>query len=102
MNFIFNLLADPKPEFWLKANENVDLKDINKLLASMVAADFLNIKLDGINDPEVIQSNNADNCAINVDGSIKACDTLHGYICHENNTKSGGGQNVQNIVLKFN
>ncbi|KAM7351809.1 uncharacterized protein ACRADG_004543 [Cochliomyia hominivorax] len=93
----------PRPEFWLKAHENVDLKDINKLLGSLLAADFLNIKLDGINDPEIVQSNNPDNCAITADGAVKACETLHGFICHENSTaKAVGGQNIQNIVLKFN
>ncbi|XP_037824256.1 uncharacterized protein LOC119612520 [Lucilia sericata] len=94
---------DPQPEFWLNAVEKVDMQDINKLLDSFKLATLLNIKLDGVNEPQIIQSNNPNNCAVNVEGATKDCDILRGFICHENNTKtSGGGQNIQNIVLKFN
>ncbi|XP_065356666.1 uncharacterized protein LOC135951036 [Calliphora vicina] len=93
---------DPQPEFWLNAVEKVDMQDINKLLGSMLAANFLNIKLDGVNDPQIIQTNNSDNCAVTVEGAVKDCDTLRGFICYQNQSQTNGGQNVQNIVLKFN
>lgn len=101
-NFSFPLFSEPKPEFWLKTNDNVDLSDINKLLASMIGENFFNLNMDNTNEAHVLQANDPNNCAISLDGTVSACETLHGFICHQNNTLSANkGQNVQNIVLKF-
>nr|BAA28264.1 20kDa lectin [Sarcophaga peregrina] len=92
----------PLPEFWLRANDNIDLSDINKLLGTMLAGNFLNLNVDGVNNAQVLQTNDPANCAITLDGTVNACETLHGFICHQNSTSGNSGQNVQNIVLKFN
>ena len=68
----------------------------------MLAGNFLNLNVDGANEAQVLQTNDPANCAITLDGTVNACETLHGFICHQNSTSGNSGQNVQNIILKFN
>ncbi|XP_013113414.2 uncharacterized protein LOC106091440 isoform X1 [Stomoxys calcitrans] len=94
--YLKQTFADPVPEFWLRSNLDLDL---NNILPSLTE-DFFKIKMEDAEITDVLAADNPDNCVLTKDGSSKACEILHGFICKAHNN-GNGAQNIQNIILKF-
>ncbi|XP_005186593.1 uncharacterized protein LOC101898207 [Musca domestica] len=88
---------DPIPEFWLRSDIAVDLTNIIPSLTE----EFFKIKMEDVEEADVLHADNPNNCVLTKDGSAKACDITHGFICKTSSNDCIGGQNIQNIVLKF-
>ncbi|XP_073822430.1 uncharacterized protein [Musca autumnalis] len=88
---------DPIPEFWLRSDVAVDLTNVIPSLTE----EFFKIKIDDAEAADILNADDPNNCVLTKDGSAKACEVTHGFICKSTGSNCEGGQNIQNIVLKF-
>ncbi|XP_075153417.1 uncharacterized protein LOC142227001 [Haematobia irritans] len=96
LNEYLKQMYDPIPDFWLKSDYSPDL---NNLLTTKTDG-LVQIKLEESDIIDIVVADDPANCVLTKDGTTKACDIVHGFICHTNNDENCP-KNIQNIILKF-